>query len=91
MTMEPTTIVIAVIQLLLTLVGVLFGWLVKGLFDRIKAMETADKELIAQVSALRELLPLNYVRRDDFQKLGDSIFDALRRIEDKLDKKADKP
>lgn len=83
-------IVLAGVQLLLTLLGTLIGWLVKGLFDRMKGLESADRELAAQISGLREALPSNYVRRDDFKALGDSIFDTLRRIEDKLDRKVDK-
>lgn len=82
--------VLAGVQLLLTLLGTLIGWLVKGLFDRMKTLESADRELAAQISGLREALPSNYVRRDDFKALGDNIFEALRRIEDKLDRKVDK-
>lgn len=74
----------------MTLVSFLGGWLLKSLFDRIRALEIADKELMKSVTDLREILPTNYVRRDTFEKLGDNIFETLRRIEDKIDKKADK-
>lgn len=92
--LDSTTIIMGLLgamQLLLMAVATLIGWAVKGLFDRIKSLEGADNALAAQVSALRELLPTNYVRREDQKVQGDAIFDALRRIEDKLDKKVDKP
>lgn len=78
------TVAIAVMQLLLTVVAVLIGWLVKGLFDKIKSMEAADKEVAKEVSGMRESLPMNYVRRDDFKELSNNIFDALRRIEGRV-------
>lgn len=74
----------------MTLVSFLGGWLLKSLFDRIRSLEDADHKLTEAISAIREALPTHYVRRDTFEKLGDSIFEALRRIEDKIDKKADK-
>lgn len=80
-----------VFNLGLTIISFLGGWLLKSVFDRIKELETADKERAKEISAIREILPSQYVRRDDFKELGDSIFQALRRIEDKLDQKVDKP
>lgn len=74
----------------MTLVSFLGGWLLKSLFDRIRALEDADRKMADAVSAIREALPTYYVRQDAFAKLGDHIFEALRRIEDKIDLKADK-
>jgi hypothetical protein len=75
----------------MSLVAFLGGWLMKSLFERIKGLEDADKELSRQVGKLREELPSAYVRRDDFKESLDNMFALLRRIEDKLDKKVDKP
>ncbi len=79
------------VSVAMTLISGLLGWLLKSSFDRITAIETENKSLQGQISVVRELLPERYVRRDDFKALGDNIFDALRRIETKLDGKADKP
>jgi hypothetical protein len=73
------------------LVSFLGGWLIRTLFDRIKDLETADQRTAEALSNLRVELPSRYTAKDDFHKLGDSIFEALRRIEDKIDRKADKP
>lgn len=58
---------------------------------RVEACENTCASLQLAISLVRETLPTHYVRRDDFKDLGDNIFSALRRIEDKLDKKVDKP
>lgn len=58
---------------------------------RLGACETNTAQLQLALSLVRETLPTHYVRRDDFKDLGDNIFSALRRIEDKLDNKVDKP
>jgi hypothetical protein len=73
-----------------SVISVLGGWLLKSLFERIKDLELADKHWASQVALLREELPTNYVRRGDLKELTDSLFNALRRIEDKLDHKVDK-
>lgn len=58
---------------------------------RLDACENQCSSLQVAISLVRETLPTHYVRRDDFKALGDNIFSTLRRIEDKLDKKVDKP
>jgi hypothetical protein len=58
---------------------------------RLDACEANASSLQLAISLVRETLPTHYVRRDDFKDLGDNIFSTLRRIEDKLDKKVDKP
>lgn len=58
---------------------------------RLEACENQCGSLQLAISLVRETLPTHYVRRDDFKDLGDNIFSALRRIEDKLDNKVDKP
>jgi len=70
--------------------GPLIGWMLKAIFDRIEKVEQQEARLTTQVHGLAVSLPTNYVGKNDFKDMGDHIFEALRRIEDKLDKKADK-
>ena len=79
------------LQSALLLIQFLFGWLVKALFDRIKSLENRDANLTEKISELAVAMPTQYVAKNEFQKMGDDIFAALRRIEDKIDTKADKP
>lgn len=85
------SLVSIVVSVGMTLISGLLGWLLKSSFDRIAAIEAKNESLQSQIGVVRELLPERYVRRDDFKDLGDNIFEALRRIETKLDGKADKP
>lgn len=88
--MDLTTIVLAIAQGLLTVIAVLIGWLVKGLFTSINELKKADAALAEEVTRLRVSLPERYVSKVDNEKALDAIFQMLRRIEDKLDMKADK-
>lgn len=101
--MSPDAITLqTAFQLAVSLIAFLGGFLLKSLFSRIRTLEIADLNVAKQVSALREELPVSYVRREEFKEALDMIrednktsldriFSALRRIEDKLDSKADKP
>jgi hypothetical protein len=94
MNVDPTviTIAIAVVQGALALFGTLIGWLVKGLFARMKSLEeAADAKVEAALTELRVSLAERYVSKADHKEALDAIFAMLRRIEDKLDDKADKP
>ena len=68
----------------------LLGWLVKGLFDRLRELETENKNQTAAIAKIREEMPTNYARRDDLNDALDKIFDAIRRIEDNLNLKMDR-
>lgn len=82
--------VIHLFNIAVAIAGVVISWLVKALFDRMKAMEQADNRMAEQLGRLREELPERFVRRDDYREALDAIFNTLRRIEDKVDRKADK-
>lgn len=77
-------------NVLFALVGVLGGWWMKAMWEAIKNLEQADKQLNANVGDLKVLVAGQYVRQDSFDKLSQAIFNKLDRIEDKLDGKADK-
>lgn len=67
----------------LGLVCASLGWFARELWN-------AVKELKADLAKLREELPSTYIRRDDFQDFRTELLGTLRRIEDKLDRKADR-
>lgn len=86
-----TTALMGLIQVALVALGALISWLVKGLFDRMKALEAAGQGVALQMTELRVSLAERYVSKADHKEALDAIFTMLRRIEDKLDGKADKP
>lgn len=78
------------LNLAMLIVAALGGWVAQLLFSRLDKLEQADAKQMDAINSLREELPSQYAQKMDVEKLGDRLFDALVRIEDKLDKKADK-
>lgn len=70
--------------------GFLGGWVLNTMWNAIKDMQTADKAAIDRVAAIEVLVAGQYVPRGELAKQFGDIGDALRRIEDKIDRKADK-
>lgn len=73
-----------------TVSGFLGGWWLKVLWDAVKDLQSADKELAEKVSSIEILVAGQYVKRDDFDRVANAIFAKLDKIMDKLDTKADK-
>jgi hypothetical protein len=67
---------------------VMLGFTVLGWF--LRELYSAVKELKSDLIKLREQMHEHYVRKDDFKEFKESLMTILQRIENKLDKKADK-
>jgi len=84
--MDIQTLINAVI----TLCGVLGGWVLKVIWDVVKELQVADKILVEKVNTIEILIAGSYITKLDFEKLSVAIFLKLDRIMDKIDAKADK-
>lgn len=71
-------------------VAFLGGWVLKTVWEAIEDLQKEEKALTDKVATIQVLVAGKYVPRDELSKQFDQINDALRRIEDKLDSKADK-
>jgi hypothetical protein len=71
-------------------VSVLFGWILKTVWDAVKDLQKADDELIDKVNKIEVLVAGEYVKREDFKADMDRLFNKLDAIDKKLDTKADK-
>ena len=71
-------------------VSVLFGWILKTVWDAVKDLQKADDELIEKVNKIEVLVAGEYVKREDFKADMDRLFNKLDAIDKKLDTKADK-
>ena len=74
----------------LALCGALGGWVLKVIWDAVKDLQSADKVLVEKVNTIEILIAGNYMCKSDFDKIAAAIFAKLDKIEDKIDKKADK-
>lgn len=73
------------------LLNIVFGIVVKALWDSYRELKRTDKELADKVSSIEVLVAGQYVKREDFQNVTSEIFRKLDKILDKLDQKVDKP
>ena len=74
----------------LALCGALGGWVLKVIWDAVKDLQAADKILVEKVNTIEILIAGNYMSKQDFDKIAIAIFAKLDKIDDKLDRKADK-
>jgi hypothetical protein len=71
--------------------GFLAGFLINAMW-RIMAKQREDHDhLREELANARIVMAGEYVRRVEFEKHMDGIYALLRRIEDKIDGKADRP
>ena len=70
--------------------GGLTGFLLKAVWQAVKDLQSADKELTKKVSEIEVLVAGAYVKKEEFSTAVAALFTKLDRIEDKIDKKADK-
>jgi len=70
--------------------GGLIGFMLNIVWQSVKDLQKTDKELAEKVGGIEILVAGAYVRKDEFTQNVQALFTKLDRIEDKLDKKADK-
>lgn len=85
----PVSLALA-FNIAMALIAALGGWVAKGIRDDIRDLKEEDKRLREAAAADRLKVAEEYVRKRDQEKRDDALFETLRRIEDKLDKKVDK-
>lgn len=70
--------------------GALIGFLLNAVWQAVKDLQTADKVLTEKVGSIEVLVAGAYVKKDEFVSQMNALFAKLDKIEDKIDKKADK-
>lgn len=79
-----------IINWALGLISMLGGFLLNALWQSVKDLQKADKELADKVASVDKVVAGDYVRRDEFQDMTKALFLKLDRIEDKVDRKVDR-
>jgi hypothetical protein len=72
------------------IIGALGGWWMRVMWQSLKELQAQDSKLADKVGNIEVLVAGQYVKRDDMERTMGALFTKLDRIEDKLDKKADK-
>ena len=70
--------------------GTLIGFLLNAIWQAVKDLRAADKVLADKVGSIEVLVAGAYVRKDEFTDTVKALFAKLDKIEDKIDRKADK-
>jgi hypothetical protein len=87
---EVADITQSVVNWTIGVVGSVSGVLAKVLWGNIEALQKRDDELSYQIAKVELLVAGNYVNKDDFEKAMDKVIMKLDKIDDKIDRKADK-
>lgn len=77
-----------IINWLLAVFGALIGFLLNAVWQAVKDLQTADKVLAEKVSGIEVLVAGVYVKRADFDRTIDRLFQKLEHIETKINEKA---
>ena len=72
------------------IIGALGGWWMRVMWQSLKELQQQDSKLADKVGNIEVLVAGQYVKRDDMNRDIAIIFAKLDRIEDKMNKKADK-
>lgn len=68
----------------------LLGWGMRILWETLRELKDADRELAAKVGRIEVLVAGEYVKKSDFDAIMLRLFEKLDHIDSKLDRKADK-
>lgn len=77
-------------NIVIALASFLGGWLLKVIWQSIKELQQTDMVLMNRVSEVQVTLASGYAKREEINDTVKEIFQKLSRIEDKIDRKADK-
>jgi hypothetical protein len=72
------------------IIGVMGGWILNTVWNAVKELQKADKELAEKVGDIEVLVAGRYVTRDDFNQVLNQVFTKLDVIRDLIAQKADR-
>lgn len=78
------------INILFAVAGAMGGWILNNLKTSIEALQKADTTLADKVQHIEVLVAGTYVKRDDLDKVTSVVHQRFDKIEEKLDKIAEK-
>ena len=67
------------------------AFILRVIWEGLRELQKADVDLTAKISEIQLLVAGSYVKKDELDGVIKALFLKLDKIEDKLDKKADRP
>ena len=71
-------------------IGAMGGWILNTVWNAVKELQRADKELAEKVADIEVLVAGRYVTREDFNQVLNQVFTKLDTIRDMIAMKADR-
>ena len=71
-------------------IGAMGGWILNTVWNAVKELQRADKELAEKVAVIEVLVAGRYITREEFNQTLNQVFERLDRIRDLLSLKVDR-
>jgi len=71
-------------------IGAMGGWILNTVWNAVKELQKADKELAEKVGEIEVLVAGRYMTRDEFNSTLSQVFNKLDTIRDMIAMKADR-
>lgn len=68
----------------------IFGWFLRISWESMTSLQKQDRDLADKVARIEVLVAGEYVKKEEFDRAVQRLFDKLDHIEMKIDSKADK-
>lgn len=72
------------------IISAMLGWWLNNVWESLKELQAADRELAEKVASIEVLVAGQYVTREEFNTVLSQVFGKLDRIIEKLNEKADR-
>lgn len=72
------------------IIGAMGGWILNTVWNAVKELQRADKELAEKVADIEVLVAGRYITREEFNQTLNQVFERLDRIRDLLSLKVDR-
>ena len=79
-----------IVNWVLTAAGTILGFLLNSVWQAVKDLQTADKQLADKLATIEVLVAGEYVRKEDFERTIQRLFEKLDHMEEKFDRKMEK-
>lgn len=78
------------INSLLGIASAVLGWILKVVWDSLRALKEADDQLASKVAAIEVLVAGKYVTREEFHGVVDQLHAKMDKVLEALNRKADR-